>query len=180
MSKLTFSSWRLRHQWAYEASKCSILLCGGLELLHGMKGRNSHFYPQKPATWAQEDSPPARFLPLCIWERRVAEGLRKPRKSLMSPGIISVYESSSDFAQIPFHSSKKWIFPAQEEKKMFNATWQARHPVCSSVCSTLSAELMPRVSPVLLPPVTSQWRRQDLERTVPQQARRRSYLEPSM
>lgn len=116
-----------------------------------MKGRNSCFYPRKPATWTQEDSSGGAWLPASAapsTER--LRGLRKPRKSLMSERIISVYESSSDFPQIPFHSGKKWIFAAKEEKKIFNATWQAQHPVWSERFKhTLRIELTPYVLPVL-------------------------------
>ncbi len=116
-----------------------------------MKGRNSCFYPQKPVTWTQEDFSrgawsPASASPNMEWLR----GLREPRESLMSERIISVYESSSDFPQIPFHSGKKWIFSAKEEKKTFNATWQAKHPVWSERLEhTLRIELMLCVLPVL-------------------------------
>ena len=121
-----------------------------------MKGRNSCFYPQKPATRTQEDFffpfPCCLVACLCISEPGVEwlRGLRKPRKSLMSERIISVYESSSDFPQIPFHSGKKWIFSARGEKKTFNATWQAKHPVCGERFEhTLRIELMPYVLPAL-------------------------------
>lgn len=117
-----------------------------------MKGRNSCFYPQEPATcrrpffffrgaWL-----PASAAPSMEWMR----GLRKPRKSLMSERIISVYESSSNFPQIPFHSGKNEYSPAKEEKKTFNATWQAKHPVWSKFFEhTLRIELMLYVLPVL-------------------------------
>lgn len=121
-----------------------------------MKGRNSCFYPQKACD--TNSGGLFFFFPwclvacLCISEPGVEwlRGLRKPRKSLMSERIISVYESSSDFPQIPFHSGKKWIFSAREEKKTFNATWQAKHPVCSERFEhTLRIELMPYVLPAL-------------------------------
>lgn len=160
MSQLTFSL-RFRLQWAYEDHKCSVwqervLLFSyveGLRELPGIawKGETAAFIHKSlrhelRRTFFRGAWLPASASPSMEWLR----GLRKPRKSLMSERIISVYESSSDFPQIPFHSGKKWIFSAKEEKKTFNATWQAKHPVWSErLQHTLRIELMLCVLPVL-------------------------------
>lgn len=91
-------------------------------------------------------------LPLHLREWSVSlRGLTKQRKSLMSGKIISVYESSSDFPQIPFHSGKEWILPAEEWEKTINETWQLKHPVRIKHCRhTLRTELMLDILPGLL------------------------------
>lgn len=91
-------------------------------------------------------------LPLHLWDWSVSlRGLTKQRKSLMSGKIISVYESSSDFPQIPFHSGKEWMPHAEEWEKTINETWQLKHPVGIKHCRhTLRTEPMLDILPGLL------------------------------
>lgn len=91
-------------------------------------------------------------LPLHLREWSVSlRGLTKQRKSLMSGKIISVYESSSDFPQIPFHSGKERMLPAEEWQKTINGTWQLKHPAGIKHCRhTLRTEPMLAILPGLL------------------------------
>lgn len=137
---------RFRLEWAYEDSKCSVFGRGGVLLFSYAEGLRE----QPGIAWKGET---AAFihkacdmnsgglfswcLVACLLHLRAWSGWGvwgSLEKSLMSERIISVYESSSDFPQIPFHSGekkKKRRSSAQEEKKTFNASWQARHPVWS-------------------------------------------------
>lgn len=151
-------TWSCRLQWAYEDSKCSILLCAvQLRELPGIawKRETAAFIHKRLRHELRRTfflAVPG-FLPLHLWARSGWGVWGSLEKSLMSERIISAYESSSDSLQIPFHSGKKKkerIFSAKEEKKTFNATWQARQPVRSESCQhTLRIELMPYALPVL-------------------------------
>ena len=78
-----------------------------------MKERNCCFYPYSQRHGLKEkvfffSSVFLRMVAaLFAWWMQWLRSRKKPEKSLMSRRIICAYESSSHYAQIPFHSGKK-------------------------------------------------------------------------